>query len=135
VPLPQSLARFNRKVTNQVTRPFAARLPGFGVVTHVGRRSGTVYRTPVNVFRGGDGFDIALTYGGGDWVRNVVAAGQAGLRTRGRLHHVVGPELFHDPARRRVPAPVRPILGLLHVDDFLHVTDAGLTEPGPAEAP
>src|SRR5258708_9874623 len=39
---------------------FAARLPGFGIVTHVGRKSGRIYRTPVNVFREPDGFLIAL---------------------------------------------------------------------------
>ena len=123
MPLPQSLARFNRRVTNKVTRPFAAWLPGFGVVTHVGRRTGTVYRTPVNAFRSGDGYDFALTYGAGDWVRNVEAAGTAELRTRGRVHHVTAPRRFHDPERRSVPAPVRPILGLLDVDDFLHVVE------------
>ena len=38
-------------------------LPGFGVVEHAGRRSGRRYRTPVNVFRPGASYVIALTYG------------------------------------------------------------------------
>jgi hypothetical protein len=41
---------FNLAVTNRVTSRFADRLPGFGILTHVGRKSGRVYRTPVNVF-------------------------------------------------------------------------------------
>src|SRR5207245_3378116 len=57
------VASFNLAVTNRITNRFAARLPGFGMVTHVGRKSGRVYQTPVNVFRFPDGFLIALTYG------------------------------------------------------------------------
>jgi len=56
------VAAFNRAFTNRITSLFAARLPGFGIVTHVGRKSGRVYRTPVNVFREQEGFLIALTF-------------------------------------------------------------------------
>jgi len=55
------LAAFNLAVTNRISSRFAPRLPGFGIVTHVGRKSGRVYRTPVNVFRAPNGFLIALT--------------------------------------------------------------------------
>src|SRR5438552_11975226 len=50
------LAAFNLAVTNRISSRFAPRLPGFGIVTHVGRKSGRVYRTPVNVFRAPNGF-------------------------------------------------------------------------------
>src|ERR1700681_4045004 len=70
------VAAFNLAVTNRITSRFANRLPGFGILTHVGRKSGRLYRTPVNVFRAPDGFLIALTYGrDSEWVRNVVSAG------------------------------------------------------------
>ena len=59
------MARFNRQVLNHLTRPIARRLPGFGVIIHRGRRSGRTYETPVNVFRRGDGYVVALTYGAG----------------------------------------------------------------------
>jgi hypothetical protein len=59
----KSLAAFHRAITNRIAIRFAARLPGFAIVTNVGRKSGRVYRTPVNVFRKPDGFLIALTYG------------------------------------------------------------------------
>ena len=69
------VAAFNLAVTNRITGLFAARLPGFGILTHVGRKSGRVYRTPVNVFRTSEGFLIALTYGReSEWVKNVMAA-------------------------------------------------------------
>jgi deazaflavin-dependent oxidoreductase (nitroreductase family) len=76
MPIPRWVARANRLVTNRLARPLAMRAPGFGVVVHVGRKSGRVYRTPVNVFPAPDGYTVALTYGAdAEWVRNVVAAG------------------------------------------------------------
>ena len=120
VPLPKRLARFNTRVTNRLTRRAAGRLPGFGIVCHVGRRSGRAYRTPVNVFRGGEQYVFALTYGpDADWVRNVLAAGGCGLETRGRTLELRHPERFTDPTRHVVPLPVRWILRLLRVDEFL----------------
>src|SRR6202161_2465256 len=81
------VAAFNLAVTNRITSRFAARLPGFGILTHVGRKSGKVYRTPVNVFRAQKGFLIALTYGReSEWVRNVIAAGTCQLLTRRLLY-------------------------------------------------
>jgi len=55
------VAAFNLALTNRITSRFAARLPGFGILTHIGRKSGRVYRTPVNIFRAREGFLIALT--------------------------------------------------------------------------
>jgi deazaflavin-dependent oxidoreductase (nitroreductase family) len=118
--LPKALARFNRVVTNPIARHVAGRLPGFGIVTHVGRRSGRVHRTPVNLFRHGDRYVIALTYGAdSQWVRNVVTAGEADVESRGRRIHLVEPEVIHDPSRSLVPAPVRPILRGVNVSDFM----------------
>ncbi|MDQ3895122.1 MAG: nitroreductase family deazaflavin-dependent oxidoreductase [Actinomycetota bacterium] len=120
--LGRRLARFNRVVTNRLTRPFARRLPGFGVVEHRGRRSGRVYETPVNLFRAADGYVIALTYGTeAEWVRNVLAAPGCQLVTRGRRQRLVAPAIVHDPSHELVPPPVRPILRLLRVDDFLRL--------------
>ena len=107
-------------VTNRVLGPVARFLPGFAVVSHVGRRSGRSYRTPVNLFRRGDGYVIALTYGAdSQWVRNVLAAGAVDVETRGRRVHLVDPEVVRDPARTLVPAPVRVVLGLANVDEFM----------------
>ena len=120
MPLPKALARFNRVVTNRVARPFAARLPGFAIVVHVGRRSGRRHRTPVNLFRAGDRYVIALTYGAdSQWVRNVLAAGEFDVETRGRRVHLTEPQLVHDESRRLVPAPVRLPLRAADVSDFL----------------
>jgi deazaflavin-dependent oxidoreductase (nitroreductase family) len=117
---PRWIARFNKHATNRVTGRFADRLPGFGVVLHTGRKSRRAYRTPVNVFRTSDGYAIALTYGTqSEWVRNVVAAGGCTLVTRGHTVDLTAPQLVHDERRRFVPPPVRAILSLLGVADFL----------------
>jgi deazaflavin-dependent oxidoreductase (nitroreductase family) len=117
------MARFNRDVGNHLTRPLAARVPGFGVVIHRGRRSGRSYRTPVNVFERPGGFAVALTYGGGDWVRNVEAAGGCDLLTRGAVHRLVRPRLVRDEARRAVPPFVRAALRFLRVNEFLYLDE------------
>ena len=120
MPLPTGLARFNRVVTNRVVGPFAARLPGFAIVTHVGRRSGREHSNPVNLFRRGDRYVIALTYGAdSQWVRNVLAAGEVDVETRGRRIPLVEPEVVHDERQSLVPSPVRPILRATNVTDFM----------------
>jgi len=125
MPLPRSLAKFNRRVTNRVLGPLAAWLPGFGVLAHTGRRSGSRYLTPVNVFRSRGGYLVALTYGPqSDWVRNVLAAGGCELRTGGRWHRLASPRLVHDETRSAFPQPVRGILGLLSVADHLRLEAA-----------
>jgi deazaflavin-dependent oxidoreductase (nitroreductase family) len=120
MPLPRRLAKINLVATNRVLGPPARHLPGFAVVSHVGRRSGRTYRTPVNLFRRGDGYAIALMYGAeSQWVRNVLAAGAADVETRGRRLHLVDPRIVRDPARSFVPRPVRIPLRLANVDEFM----------------
>src|SRR4030081_1858011 len=117
------VAAFNLAVTNRITSLFAARLPGFGMVTHKGRKSGRIYRTPVNVFRAPDGFLIALTYGrDSEWVRNVLAAGGCQLETRGVRYQLSAPIIVHDLSRRRFPLPVRVILGVIGANEFLQLS-------------
>lgn len=119
MPAPRALARFNKKVTNRLLGRVATRLPGFGVVTHRGRR----YRTPINVFRTPNGYCAALIYGvQSDWVLNVLAADGCELDSRGRHQHLSSPRLVHDESRREAPPPVRPILRLIGVTDFLRLT-------------
>jgi deazaflavin-dependent oxidoreductase (nitroreductase family) len=117
------VAAFNLAVTNRITSRFAARLPGFGILTHVGRKSGRLYRTPVNVFRAPEGFLIALTYGReSEWVKNVVAAGACQLETRGVLYQLSAPTIVHDPTRRRFPLFVRTVLGIIGANDFMQLS-------------
>jgi len=123
------VAAFNLAVTNRITSRFADRLPGFGILTHVGRKSGKVYRTPVNVFRAPEGFLGALTYGReSEWVKNVLAAGGCELETRGVRYLLFAPTIVRDPSRRRFPFPVRMILGLIGANDYFQLTISRATQ-------
>ena len=96
VPVPRWVATVNRRFTNHVMRVVATCLPGFGIITHAGRRSGRRYRTPVNVFRVADGYVAALTYGvESDWVKNVIAAGGCELERRGQRRQLGSPRIVH----------------------------------------
>jgi deazaflavin-dependent oxidoreductase (nitroreductase family) len=122
---PRWVAAFNLKVTNRITAPFVTWLPGFGVITHIGRKSSRCYRTPVNVFRAPGGFLIALTYGpNSEWVRNVLAAGSAELETRRTKYHLSAPNVVHDPSRHRFPLAVRVVLRMVGATDFLQVSSS-----------
>lgn len=116
------MAAFHRVVTNKITVTFAAYVPGFAVITNTGRKTGKIYRTPVNIFRERDGFVVALTYGRqSGWVANVLAAGACELETRGILYHLVSPIVVEDRSRRRFPILVRSVLGLIDANDYLRL--------------
>jgi deazaflavin-dependent oxidoreductase (nitroreductase family) len=116
------LATINIAFTNRITSLFAGWLPGFGILTHVGRKSGKVYRTPLNVFRAPKGFIIALTYSSQcEWVKNVLAAGGCELKTRGRTYQLSSPTVVNDPSRRRFPFPVRIVLRIVGADEYMEL--------------
>ncbi|MGW0176215.1 nitroreductase family deazaflavin-dependent oxidoreductase [Rhodococcus sp. NPDC003322] len=120
MPLPRRLARINRVVTNRLVLPVAGWLPGFAIVLHRGRRTGRLYRTPVNCFRYGDGYRFGLSYGAdSDWVRNILAAGHVDITTRGHLKSLVEPRRGSDPRADWAPPPVRVVLRAIHADAYL----------------
>lgn len=70
--------------------------PSFGILEHIGRRSGKPYRTPLTVFNaevdGKPGVAILLTYGPDrDWLKNVNAAGGGRMRRHGKTFSVSSP--------------------------------------------
>jgi len=100
--LPQWLARFNRYVTNPIQRIWAGYAPSFGILEHVGRKSGKTYRTPLTVFSSDTGVAVLLTYGPDrDWLKNVTAAGSARMKRHGRTFAISDPQLV----TRREAAP------------------------------
>jgi deazaflavin-dependent oxidoreductase (nitroreductase family) len=117
------LAKINIAFTNRITSLFAGWLPRFGILTHVGRKSGKVYRTPVNVFRASNGFIIALTYSSqSEWVKNVLAAGGCELKSRGKKYQLSSPNVVRDPTRRRFPIPVRVVLRIVGADEYMELS-------------
>ena len=90
MPYPRWLARLNKRVFN----PRQVRKGTYPVVTHVGRVSGTTYRTPLDAFPTRSGFVLVARYGpNSDWIRNVLAAGTATLRVEGREWPLTSPRL------------------------------------------
>jgi deazaflavin-dependent oxidoreductase (nitroreductase family) len=123
------LRPFTRRFVNPVTRLVAGRLPGFGILLYRGRKSGTEYRTPMNVFRRGNEYFFALTYGPDvQWVKSIVVAGECHLLTQGRTLRLIGPRFVHDPSRRQMPPVVRQFLGLLNVTEFLEMRIAPIQD-------
>ena len=117
------LAKINIAITNRITSLFAGWLPGFGILTHVGRKSGKIYRTPVNVFRAPSGFIIALTYSSQcEWVKNVLAAGGGELKSSGKKYQLFAPKVVRDPTRRRFPIPVRIVLRIVGADEYMELS-------------
>lgn len=116
---------FTVKMINPITRRFVGVVPGFAMLTHVGRKSGRTYHTPINVFRRGDHYVFALTYGSDvQWLKNIFAAGTVEMRTRGRDIRLVEPELIIDPELSLMPLPLRIAGKLNRVTEFLRMRAA-----------
>ncbi|CAM3923610.1 nitroreductase/quinone reductase family protein [Smaragdicoccus niigatensis] len=95
-PVRNAVRTFNKYVTNPIMMPLAGRKYWYAsVISHVGRRSGKVYRTPVVADRVDSGFLIPLPYGTHvDWLRNVQAAEFATIRSHGVTYDVAKPEVI-----------------------------------------
>jgi deazaflavin-dependent oxidoreductase (nitroreductase family) len=121
MPISEQIARFNRVVTNRISRRLAGRMPPFALIHHVGRVSGTRYQTPVWMFRDGERFIVALTYGtDADWLQNVIAAGSCDITYRHQTVREVVPEVITAaPSMLPLPGPIRVALHALGVDQFL----------------
>ena len=108
-----------RSRTGSLHRP-ARWFPQLGSLTHVGRRTHEVYRTPVSVFRTRDGFRIPLTHGrGADWVQNALNHGAVRLTTRRTIYELTDPVIVHDTERKYLPWPWRTFLRFFGVSYFI----------------
>jgi deazaflavin-dependent oxidoreductase (nitroreductase family) len=111
--LGRPLARFNRTVTNPIQGQYAWLLPPWVVICHHGRRTGRLYRTPVNAYRRGSTLAIVVLYGArSDWVRNVLAGGAEVVRA-GRTYELLEARLV-DPRVEPGPRLARPLGRLTH---------------------
>ena len=90
---PVAVENFQVKYFNPVIKPFVRYLPGMATIKHRGRKSGKPYETIVTAYRKGDAVAIALGHGKTDWVKNVLAAGEADLRFIRREVHLTNPRI------------------------------------------
>ena len=87
----------NKRVLNPAMMKLAGRRHWYAaVIRHRGRSSGREYATPVvAVAVAEDAFIIPLPYGEGvDWLKNVLAAGQATIEAKGETYDVAEPEVI-----------------------------------------
>jgi deazaflavin-dependent oxidoreductase (nitroreductase family) len=114
------------RLINPVARRFAGVMPGFGLLTYRGRKTGRDYELPINVFPHGEHFIFVLTYGSeSQWVKNILAAGECEMRVRGRDVHLVEPELITNPPWELIPWPARLIeRRVAGVREFLRMREA-----------
>lgn len=96
-PVLRRIRAMNRRFTNpRVMRTAGTPGASASVVHHVGRVSGTSYKTPIGVVETADGFVITLPYGTTpDWLKNVRAAGGAVITTEGHDHQVGDPRIVN----------------------------------------
>jgi deazaflavin-dependent oxidoreductase (nitroreductase family) len=123
MPMPRWWGHINKRLFN----PRAIAGGKWPVITHVGRNSGTEYRTPLDAHPVDGGYLFVLVYGSGsDWVQNVLAAGHARLRVDGEEFELSAPRLVgEDEAFRalgdEVPRPPK----LLRISEFLRMDVVG----------
>jgi deazaflavin-dependent oxidoreductase (nitroreductase family) len=91
---PTWFENFQVKYVNRALKPIARFLPGTATIEHRGRTSGKPYKTIVTTYRNGNVLAIALGHGKTDWVKNVLAAGQADLHFARREVHIINPRIL-----------------------------------------
>src|SRR6478672_2618082 len=112
----RSMRPYTTKFFNPILRHVVRFLPGFCMISYRGRKSGKTLRTPMNYFRDGDDYVFALTYGPEvQWVKNVLAAGEAELEIGRRHVRLKDPVLFVDTSRRLMPLHIRVFLRFARV--------------------
>ena len=109
---PPWFERFQIKYFNPAVKPIARFLPGTATIKHRGRTSGTPYETIITPYRKGNVLAIALGHGKTNWVKNVLAAGEADVQfSRNRVVHITNPRILpagsEGPDAERLPRMAR----------------------------
>jgi deazaflavin-dependent oxidoreductase (nitroreductase family) len=123
MPMPRWWTHLNKRVFN----PLELRRGVRPVLTHVGRTSGKLYRTPLDAHPVDGGYAFILVYGSrSDWVRNVLAAGHAQLTIEGRELELTAPRLATaDEVWRALDSRVRRPPRLLRITEYLRMDLTG----------
>lgn len=139
--------RFGADFVNRIVDPWLIRRGlvsssrgELALIEHVGRKSGTVRRTPIHPVATADGFRIIVPIGErSEWARNVLAAGHCRLVLGDRVLELDEPVL-ETPAE--VPGLPRPVRALFEWLGFRYLrlrtfgdTKAGTVVPAHARTP
>jgi deazaflavin-dependent oxidoreductase (nitroreductase family) len=91
---PVAVENFQVKYFNPMIKPIARFMPGMATIKHRGRKSGKPYETIVTAYRKDKVLAIVLSHGKTDWVKNVLAAGEADVHFIRRDVHIVNPRIL-----------------------------------------
>lgn len=119
MPMPLWWGRINKWVWN----PRALENGKWAVLTHVGRVSGRVHRTPLGATEIDGSFVFVLVYGSRcDWAQNVLAAGAATLEFAGEVIELGSPRLIsRDVAASLLDGMTKLPPVILRIDEFLQM--------------
>jgi deazaflavin-dependent oxidoreductase (nitroreductase family) len=122
MPMPRWWGQINKRVFNPRELARGQR----PVLTHVGRSSGRTHRTPLDAHPVEGGYLFVLVYGSGsDWVRNVLAAGQARLTIGNEEVELANPRVVdQDEAFAVMPETAKRPPRMLRIDEFLRMDTA-----------
>ena len=128
---------FNKRYLNPRALKIAGRLNSpYATLRHVGRRSGSMYTTPLvaDFAQNWDGFIIPLPYGvNTDWCRNVMAAGRCTITKDQVVYNIIEPTIVDAAvAFPELPALLRGTLWAFGVKKFLKVR---IEKPAELEKP
>jgi deazaflavin-dependent oxidoreductase (nitroreductase family) len=118
-------------VSGPIGRPLAGTrwFPLWAILRHTGRKSGTRYSIPIVALPSADGFVIPVPFGERtQWLQNLLAAGGAGIRSKGHEYTVDRPTLVHldDPVVvGAVPRPLRALSRRLGIRSWVSVRRTG----------
>lgn len=90
---PPAFERLQIKYMNPVVKRIARFMPGVAKIRHRGRKSGKTYETLVTPFRKGNTLAIVLGHGKTNWVKNVLAAGEADVVFGSRTVRITNPRI------------------------------------------
>ena len=103
---PPWFENFQIRYINPLAVPLARFMPGVTVITHRGRKTGRQLETAVSAYRKGSTVAVMLAHGKTNWVKNVLAAGEADIRLGRREVHLVNPRIIEagadDPSLPRM---------------------------------
>lgn len=123
-PLLDRMRFLNKRIFNRITLKFAgSAYSPISIIRHLGRRSATIYATPVIVEPLGDMFLFALPYGSKvDWYRNVLAAGRGTVVWHGKEYPVESPEpLVVRTGLPALPLPLKLIVRIVGAQHFVQM--------------
>ncbi|MDX1510547.1 MAG: hypothetical protein R3249_04320 [Nitriliruptorales bacterium] len=121
------MPRWFTSLTKHVLNPRELRAGRRPVLTHVGRVSGAVHRTPLDAHPTAAGWLFVPVYGiESDWCRNILSAGAATLSVDGRTVQLTSPRVVDRvEAKALLAGEAKMPAAVLRIREFLVMDEVG----------